>query len=529
MNKKKGTKKVEYDGKYTRLNLICIGIGYVGILAFMEYQKIKFNMVFFTIIYILVFFTFRFARKHQLVIQRYLEKEELNMEENQLLRNDSSLSSEGAESIHGREDLTKNEELKQVSYDGKDVLLALIYILIGYLWIRAFMANQSFGLNIAVFTVIYVVTVLVYAFIRKINPTKESYFWMVILLGIGIPYSLWSVMELLQILAFIGVAAYWTLSVTGTLQEHGKTSQWVVVDIFNACIMVPFSNITVQLHILIRSIQKTHFGKGILAAGLGLCIVLPILLVVLPLLSGADAGFNYLMNQAIDYIREHFLKIVVQLIIAIPVGAYLFGMHYGGLYGRNVDKISKIYIQKSISQLHRIPNIAINTAMITLCLVYLLFICLQGTYLFSAFAGVRPEEFTYADYARRGFFELCTIASINVGILLGANAFSKTMRSQNAILRWFNVILSALTLLLIATALSKMFLYIGAYGLTVKRVLTSMFMLWQMIVFFLTIIWQWRKIPIIRWAVFCGAILFCLLCVLPVENFISLYNLKAGR
>ena len=119
---------------------------------------------------------------------------------------------------------------------------------------------------------------------------------------------------------------------------------------------------------------------------------------------------------------------------------------------------------------------------------------LQGRYLFSAFAGIRPEEFTYSQYARQGFFELC------------------------------DILLSVLTFLIITTAISKMMLYIDAYGLTNKRILTMVFMIWMLIVFGMMIVWQYKVFPIVRISAMVGAVLFTLLCVIPIDYCIHAFN-----
>ena len=61
-----------------------------------------------------------------------------------------------------------------------------------------------------------------------------------------------------------------------------------------------------------------------------------------------------------------------------------------------------------------------------------------------------------------------------------------------------------------------MALYIAAYGLTVKRVLASVFLVWMACVFVCVILRQFRTVALVRVAVFLGAVLFALLCVLPV-------------
>ena len=149
---------------------------------------------------------------------------------------------------------------------------------------------------------------------------------------------------------------------------------------------------------------------------------------------------------------------------------------------------------------------------------------MQAKYLFGAFWGALPEGFSYSEYARQGFFELCRVAAINIVILLAANVMSRAQAAENCLLRVCNTALSALTLLLLATAAAKMALYIAAYGLTVKRVLASVFLVWMACVFVCVILRQFRTVALVRVAVFLGAVLFALLCVLPVGDGISTYN-----
>ena len=74
----------------------------------------------------------------------------------------------------------------------------------------------------------------------------------------------------------------------------------------------------------------------------------------------------------------------------------------------------------------------LDTAFITaflgaLSVVYLVYLFSQLAYFFNAFRGLLPEgyDFSYAEYARRGFFELCAVAGINLVLLMGAMLFSR--------------------------------------------------------------------------------------------------------
>ena len=70
------------------------------------------------------------------------------------------------------------------------------------------------------------------------------------------------------------------------------------------------------------------------------------------------------------------------------------------------------------------PRSTVLTALLVLCVVYLLFISMQAKYLFGAFWGALPEGFSYSEYARQGFFELCRVAAINIVILLATKLIS---------------------------------------------------------------------------------------------------------
>jgi hypothetical protein len=65
------------------------------------------------------------------------------------------------------------------------------------------------------------------------------------------------------------------------------------------------------------------------------------------------------------------------------------------------------------------------TFMTLLCVVYTFFCGIQLIYLFANGLFVLPEEYTFAEYARRGFFELLTVAVINVLLMVLCRAFFK--------------------------------------------------------------------------------------------------------
>lgn len=408
-----------------------------------------------------------------------------------------------------------------------DRLFAAVYLLIGYGFIYL-CSSSNFERNLAVFTVFYAVVVMSYLRGKEIRPPKESWFWLAVMLMVGISYAFWSVLYFLQFLALLAVAAYWTLSASGRLLKEGKTSRWVFFDGCNALAVVPFCNFGCQIQVISQKIgQENHKKKESGKVGavlLGFVMAIPVLVIVLPLLSSADAEFQALAGSLADYISAHLLVILVRMIFAVPVSCYLFGLAFGGTHKRNTDRFQEEKLEEAGKKVRVVPNTAVCTALLVLCIVYCLFIAIQGNYLFSAFTGKIPDNFTYSEYARRGFFELCQIGAWNL-IFTGASAVcSRTDRREHRGLGKLTVLLAVLTLFLLATAVSKMGMYISVYGLTVYRILPLLFMFWMGLVFVCIMVCQKKDFPAVRLCVIAGAVLLCLVCVFPVEHWTQIYN-----
>lgn len=428
--------------------------------------------------------------------------------------------------------MSRENEMKA---DRWDRIYAALYFLVGYGFIYTF-SSGKFGRNLAIFTAAYIAAVLSYHLKKGKKLTTESVFWAAVVAGIGIPGAFWSIMPFLQVLALMAAAAYWTLAASGSLLGEGKTSQWIFFDLWNAGIFVPFSNFGCQLRVLLgRETQEASEGatpqirRGKYAAGVvcGLVLTAPVLMIVLPLLSSADAGFEAALNNLGFYLSEHFLVTFLRIMFSLPVSAYLFGLAYGGINGRGTGHIHKEKVRQAGQRARLLPDLAFYIVLGIVCLVYLAFIWMQARYLFSAFAGIRPEAFTYAEYARRGFFELCSISVCNLFFLLCAGLFSERRAEENPGLRAANTALSAFTLLLIATAMSKLGMYIDVYGLTVNRILPMVFMIWMAVVYAAFIIRQKVRFPMVKICIMTGAVLFVLLCVIPVEDCVYAYNVWA--
>jgi hypothetical protein len=155
----------------------------------------------------------------------------------------------------------------------------------------------------------------------------------------------------------------------------------------------------------------------------------------------------------------------------------------------------------------------------TLDLMFLTFVILQLPYWFGGAAFIQSSAtLTYAEYARRGFFELVAIAALALPLLLLADwSLRRAAPRAEVIFRRLALAMIALLGMMMLSAVQRMLLYQSQYGLTELRVYTTAFMGWIGVLlgwFILTVFRGQRE----RFAF--GALVtgFCVLIVLSVIN-----------
>ncbi len=218
--------------------------------------------------------------------------------------------------------------------------------------------------------------------------------------------------------------------------------------------------------------------KNIFKCTLGIVIAVPLLCIVLPLLSAADGAFESFLDNLFNFELGFDLTHLVLACMLCPLTC-------GMLFSLKHKKAEKKYRTEEFAKPRGMDPMITAGFLGVLSLCYLLYVYSQLGYFFSAFGGSVPSYVkTAAGYARRGFFELCIISLINFAAI--AVALFKT-RTEGAykVCKWFSLFISLFSILLIGTALSKMLLYIKLYGMTILRILPSVFMLLLVLAFVL--------------------------------------------
>lgn len=141
---------------------------------------------------------------------------------------------------------------KEIQVDKWDKIFAAAYLALGYVLWKSW--QYDFLFNISGFVLLYIAVVSLYCFVKGFHINGEKIFWTMILLGVGVPYGYYSIMPLNQLGMLAVVGAYWTLVMTDALVSDGKTSSWVLLDIWYALIILPLSNFLCQMRVLLKSL-----------------------------------------------------------------------------------------------------------------------------------------------------------------------------------------------------------------------------------------------------------------------------------
>ncbi len=324
-------------------------------------------------------------------------------------------------------------------------------------------------------------------------------------------------------IVFIAVLCLYTLfigGVSGELAKGGATFS-TIGEIFKIFVIYPFTYI---LHPY--TLKKSHEPKVSFntAAKLffGAFICLPVLFIVIPFLINSDAAFEGFVDGLFDKIGGLIASLIYALLLLPLVISRNFALRITkGAKERKTEEGKRFEID---------PVIAYGFfGILSLC--YLAYLFSQLAYFFSGFMGILPEgyDFTNAEYARRGFFEMCTISFINLSIIFFAVIRVKRRDDGRlpALAVIFASFISLFSLVMIFTAESKMFLYIESYGLTRLRLLTSLFMVLLIFAFvFAFILAVKRSFPYFRYITVAVTVFVMLISFMNINGFVADYNVS---
>lgn len=260
--------------------------------------------------------------------------------------------------------------------------------------------------------------------------------------------------------------------------------------------------------------RRNHTGrnsKKLWAVVIGFIIAVPLFFVVLLLLASADAVFRQIVSKPLENISFGSVMIVVFQVAFIFLASYTLLAY---LCCRTLKEEVK---DRRTGE----PIIAITvTGLLTL--LYLLFSGIQIGGLFLNKLQL-PEGYTYAMYAREGFFQLMAVGFINLVIVLVCMGYFRESKILKAVL----TVMSLCTFVMIASSAMRMIIYIHYYYMTFDRLLVLWGLTLLSFLFVGIVINIFKEdFPLFRYSVAVVTVLYLLLSFAKPDYIIAKVNIS---
>ena len=415
-------------------------------------------------------------------------------------------------------DFELNKQEKQVTI--KNTIMA---VLIGLITIILFVGNNKF--NYLGISVPIIVTIISASAIFSIGKVKKINYTGVYFLGVSILLSVTYAIFTNYIFREINIILIPLTLATGLYMINFSDIRLKGEDLLNNVIPNITIGIFINPHVgmigkLFKNREDFNFKnskyRGVIK---GVIISIPLLIFLIVLLSSADEIFASIfedtinnMINAISLIRTGgvLLKLIVFALVFIYI-YYLFSS-----FKFMVKRTYKMTVTK-------LDKSMVNTILVLVNVLYLVFTYVQIKYLYIKVSNFNLSPAEYSSYARNGFFQLIAVVVLNIMIIL----YFKNRIDNSKLTCSLNTLMTILSFNMGLTSLYKMRLYIREFGMTQLRFVTSIFMIFILIMLVLIAVSLWKKIELFKYCIIIGSIIYLGINFCNMDKMIAEYNLNA--
>ncbi len=348
----------------------------------------------------------------------------------------------------------------------KAPLIAGVSLVLGLLF-NYFFFEKTPGIAFPIFIGLILVGLFIIASHLKKQINKQV-FWLIL------PVVFFSGMVFVRsspLLTFLNiVTCLFLLLLIGEMALGGQIKKFIIGD-YVKTFFLPFKFIHPLFQTLpnIFKFRETNQGPKVSSRIIkGITMTIPVIFVFLLLFSSADLVFKkYISNLiTINLEPETIPRLILVLCATFGfIGAYSYALN------KKEDSLTE-EVKKQPSVGHIETTILLGAVNV----LFFAFILIQLTYLFGGEGNIVSKGLTYAEYARKGFFELITVAIISFLLLLTTEKYTAKKDTEHTLM--FKLLSSALILqviLIMVSAYKRLLLYEEAYGLTTLRLYSHIF------------------------------------------------------
>lgn len=407
------------------------------------------------------------------------------------------------------------------------------------LWIIVFAAGwlfdflfweQGFGVNFAIFAMACLVAAFYLLLSDGLRPNRFSLI-LLPLFGFFAAVTFIRAEPMTTFLAFTFTLLAMTLLVFTYL--GGRWYLYTAVDYMTKSLQL-FGSLIARPITFMTDVRKqqTEAGiepskKNIWPVVRGIVIALPIIAIFAGLLSSADVVFGQRLENFIDWFNiDNLPELIFRLVYMVIIGYALAGVILHASTESKDDKLAnedKPFIPPFLGY---IESTIILGSVVAL---FAVFVIVQFQYFFGGQTNINVAGYTYAEYARRGFGELVTVAFFALLMLLTLTSITKRETEiQRRIYSGLGVALVSLLLVMLVSAYQRLSLYEAVYGFSRLRTYTHVFLIWIGLLLIVTIVYEiLRKERMFAFAALIASFGFAIsLPILNVDAFIVSQNIQ---
>ncbi len=349
--------------------------------------------------------------------------------------------------------------------------------------------NGPWGLGLLVWMVVFATIAI--ALVRQNGRplSHESSIWIAVavLFAAGLSWRDAEILHVFDVLAMLTALVLLAMSINAIPVPGLALAR--VRDLIRAAFGTGLDVATGVVPLLMRDAElhtlRPSNDGSVTRIGRAVAIAAPLLLVFTLLLTRADPVFGSLFT---------FLDVDLEVALSHVIIAGFFAWVVAGWLRRS------LLAQPGDAGASAPPlPLTLGATDVTLALgalnvLFAAFVVVQIGWLFGGEALVlRTTGLSYADYARRGFFELTGVAVLLLPVLLGTQALipASDVRSRR-LYRRLSFPLVVLLGAIMFSAGARMRLYVQYYGISTDRLYATAFMIWLAIVF------VWLALTVLR-------------------------------
>lgn len=244
---------------------------------------------------------------------------------------------------------------------------------------------------------------------------------------------------------------------------------------------------------------------------IGIFSAIPIVILVILILTSADSVFREGIRQILGF--ESIAANLIGIILFFIVG-YMISYSVSLFLKQN-----EILVEGDGNKMAALPVTVVVTIV---TVIYAIFSIVQIVYLFIG-KGTLPDGYTYAQYAREGFFQLLFLSVVNVVAVL----VCMELVEKNKALKITLYPLCLCTIIMALSSAYRMKMYIDEYGVTSLRI----YVLWFLLVIILVLAGMILKLTFSKINLFQYCLIVCSICFLVLsfshkDYFIAKYNFE---